>query len=63
MANLVDGVEYGIDILTVYQTEKSIGKFKTLNSIEVNIDETLKNIIMNIFGNFTFNDIETEHKE
>lgn len=61
MAQLNDGVEYGIDIMTIYQTEESIGKFKTLNSIEINIDETIKNTIMNIFANFTFDEIEAEH--
>jgi hypothetical protein len=48
---------YSIDIATVYQTEQSIGKYKTLNSVEVNIDETIKNTIMNIFANFTFDEI------
>ena len=47
--------------MSIYQTEESIGKFKTLNSIEINIDETIKNTIMNIFANFTFDEIEAEH--
>ena len=32
-----------------------------MNSVEINIDESLKSIILNIFGNFTFDEIETEH--
>lgn len=33
-----------------------------MNSIEINIDETIKSILLNIFGTFTFDEIENEHK-
>lgn len=61
---MTNGKTYTIDILTVYQSEKTIGNAKsplTKVGIEINIDEAIKSIILNIFGNFTFDEIEAEH--